>query len=360
MPGGSHWGGAERIPVGWCQHRAAPQGDPGERPPASDPAAEPAGECGHPMPWPSSTLLSLPPPSSAFLPPPDPGAGGIWLRPLRLPGRQLGAEGHEGRWQPQIGSAEEVQTLPCAGGPAGMGRDWGWGLAAAALWVMGTEQDGCRGGGPHIRAPSGSPSLPQVDDNPLSEQEYVSGKRFVSLTNEGVGCPVLPIRMEMGHTWVPLPVSPQHGVPRTLCIPLLPGQGNPGLGPRRAPKSQPDPMPIPGVSHQVLHPTKEHIQPDGSRVSPWRDRLERWDPNAGGRRDTQTFPGIPLLQLQPRPRIPAWIPQTAPARLRCLQKPLSGVSYPPPALIISREKLSANEGELIHHSRTFLAGAGYK
>uniref|UniRef100_A0A8C3KGS3 Coatomer subunit zeta n=1 Tax=Calidris pygmaea TaxID=425635 RepID=A0A8C3KGS3_9CHAR len=50
----------------------------------------------------------LPPPSSAFPPPssspslpsPGPGAGSVRLRPLRLPGRRLGAEGQEGRWWP--------------------------------------------------------------------------------------------------------------------------------------------------------------------------------------------------------------------------------------------------------------------
>uniref|UniRef100_A0A8D0F1P2 Coatomer subunit zeta n=1 Tax=Strix occidentalis caurina TaxID=311401 RepID=A0A8D0F1P2_STROC len=59
-------------------------------------------------------LRGLPPPSSAsphpphpLLNPPSPGprAGSVRLRPLRLPGRWLGAEGH--RW-PRIGSTEEV------------------------------------------------------------------------------------------------------------------------------------------------------------------------------------------------------------------------------------------------------------
>ncbi|XP_009286057.1 PREDICTED: uncharacterized protein LOC103905967 [Aptenodytes forsteri] len=59
-------------------------GDPGERPPASDPAAEPAG----------------------------PGAGGVRLRPLRLPGGRLGAEGRGGRRRPRIGSAEEADDNP--------------------------------------------------------------------------------------------------------------------------------------------------------------------------------------------------------------------------------------------------------
>lgn len=76
------WGGscARGALLGWCQHRAAPQGDPGERPPASDPAAEPAGECGHPVPRPSSPS-SASPTSSASLPhqTPEPAPYGFVL-----------------------------------------------------------------------------------------------------------------------------------------------------------------------------------------------------------------------------------------------------------------------------------------
>jgi len=71
----------------------------------------------------------LPPPSSASAHPPrplcspGPGAGGVRLHPLRLPGGGLGAEG---RGWPQIGSTEGVQTLPRAGGLAGR--------AGAGVW----------------------------------------------------------------------------------------------------------------------------------------------------------------------------------------------------------------------------------
>lgn len=49
------------------------------------------------------------PRSPASLPPADPRASTVRLRPLRLPGR-LGAQGHRGRWWPQIGSTEEART----------------------------------------------------------------------------------------------------------------------------------------------------------------------------------------------------------------------------------------------------------
>ncbi|KAM6042301.1 coatomer subunit zeta-2 isoform 1-T1 [Chlamydotis macqueenii] len=115
-------------------------GDPGERPPASDPAAEPAG----------------------------PGAGGVRLRPLRLPGRRLGAEG---RGRPGIGSAEEAQTRPCIrGGPARAGRDWGWCLAAVGKLPTAASPPGRMGAegalpasghpaGPHRPAPKAADPL---------------------------------------------------------------------------------------------------------------------------------------------------------------------------------------------------------
>lgn len=170
MPGGVQLGlgrnHAGRIPVGSAQHRAAPQGDPGERSSASDPAAEPAGECSHPVPWPSSTLLCLSPSSSTSLSPSRPqsrrhtaSSSSITWRAARSEGTQGTPAGtnrhHRGGANPSL----------CPRGPEGMGRDWGRGPVAARKlpttadsWVMGTEQDGCQGDAPHLGAPSGSPS----------------------------------------------------------------------------------------------------------------------------------------------------------------------------------------------------------
>lgn len=153
----------------------------------------------------------LPPPSSAsphppqpLSPPPGPRAGDIRLRPLRLPGGQLGAKGLRGHRPARIGIAEEVQTLPCV---RGVRRGWeGIGVRVQPLlensqlrqtrgsWAL--SRMGAEGMLPTLSHPVGplrpgqpcsqscrSPSLlPQVDDNPLCEQS-VSQVKSASLAS---------------------------------------------------------------------------------------------------------------------------------------------------------------------------------
>lgn len=170
MPGGVQLGlggnHAGRIPVGSAQHGAALQGHPGERSSASDPAAEPAGECSHLVPWPSSTLLCLSPSSSTSLSPSRPQSRRHTASSSSTTWRAARSEGTRGT--PASTNRHRrggANPSLCPRGPEGMGRDWDRGPAAAGKlptmadsWMMGTEQDGCQGDAPHFGAPSGSPS----------------------------------------------------------------------------------------------------------------------------------------------------------------------------------------------------------